>query len=339
MSPNWDAAASRADGLIREIAGKLDFSRDTLIVLSDHGHIDIGGHGGQDKITRIEPFLATGKGIRPGQYADMNQVDVAPTVAALLGTALPASSQGRALREILTLSPEGLAALEKAEVAQQERLAAAYAAAIGRPVPVGEGANALATQRAMDAARDGRLMLERWPRIAIALVLLIALVAMVWRSRGRITLLMLAGSTVYLLVFNLRYAVLDGGTYSLSSVAGQSELILYMAVNTLLALSAGWLVLVLTAGLLQRTPVTAARLTLGWALLTIAIATLPLLLNFALNGALVGWTMPDFGLFFVAFLALFQALFVAVFGLLLSGVSALLSRVTAWAQRRTALAA
>ncbi|HEX9028622.1 MAG TPA: alkaline phosphatase family protein, partial [Anaerolineales bacterium] len=91
IDPRWDAAARRADDLLREIAATLDLSKDVLFVCSDHGQIDRGGHGGQDPITLIEPFVLAGAGIQPGQYPDVQMVDVAPTLAALLGTNIPAT--------------------------------------------------------------------------------------------------------------------------------------------------------------------------------------------------------------------------------------------------------
>jgi predicted AlkP superfamily pyrophosphatase or phosphodiesterase len=49
-SSNWAAAAQRADNLIAEIWSKLDLSKDTILVCSDHGQIDSGGHGGPESV-------------------------------------------------------------------------------------------------------------------------------------------------------------------------------------------------------------------------------------------------------------------------------------------------
>ena len=61
-SPNWDAAASRSDALLSEILETMDLENETIVVLSDHGQIDAGGHGGQDPIVLLEPFVIAGKG-------------------------------------------------------------------------------------------------------------------------------------------------------------------------------------------------------------------------------------------------------------------------------------
>ncbi len=80
----WDTAARRVDGMIAQVVDQMDFRRDTLVVLSDHGHILIGGHGGQDADVLLEPFVLVGKGVTPGDYKDIQMVDVAPTLAILL---------------------------------------------------------------------------------------------------------------------------------------------------------------------------------------------------------------------------------------------------------------
>jgi hypothetical protein len=56
------------------------------------------------------------------------------------------------------------------------------------------------------------------------------------------------------------------------------------------------------------------------------VLALPILLSFAVNGYLVTWTLPEFTTQFLGFFATVQALFVAVVGLLLVGVSALVAR-------------
>ena len=134
-------------------------------------------------------------------------------------------------------------------------------------------------------------------------------------------------ASIYLVVFNLRYAVVPGRTYSLSSVMGADELILSTALTAFLAMLAGWAVVVIGTRLYRRPPGDAARLTLAWTLFTVAIAGLPALASYVLNGPVVGWTLPDFGTFFLGFLAVLQVLFVAAAGLVLAGLAALTARL------------
>ena len=78
VSPNWAAAARRADDLLAEILAKVDLSKDTVLVCSDHGQIDPGGHGGIEPVVLTEPFILAGVGVKPGSYGDIQMVDVAP---------------------------------------------------------------------------------------------------------------------------------------------------------------------------------------------------------------------------------------------------------------------
>ncbi len=155
IDPRWDAAATRADDLLGEIATTMDLTKDTLLVISDHGQIDYGGHGGQDPIVLMEPFVMIGKGVVPGKYGDVQMVDIAPTIAALLGTNIPASNQGHPLIAMLDFSLSQDDALNALLSAQQTKLGLAYQTAIGRPVRASQSSDIVkATQAEMDAARN-----------------------------------------------------------------------------------------------------------------------------------------------------------------------------------------
>jgi hypothetical protein len=330
LDPRWDAAAGRADALLGEIAGGLDLTRDTLLVCSDHGQIDQGGHGGQDAVTLLEPFVLVGGGVRSGEYPNVNMVDVAPTVAAMLGANIPASSQGRVLTDMLELSDRQLAAVQARSEEQQAQLLDLYQAAIGRQVMPQPGRDAVARhQRALEEARLARLNRERLPRAALALPFALIPLVVMWRRRGRTIVRLLAGALLYLLLFNLRYAVLSGRTYSLSSVRSADELIAYCAITAALALLVAWLLTAFGLRLFRRPSVESARLALALALLVTYLLSLPVLLSYALNGALVGWTLPHMASTFLAFISLLQILVVGALGLLLVGLTALVARVRA----------
>jgi len=129
--PSWNAAASRTDSMLSEIVSQQDLTQDTVLVISDHGQINHGGHGGPEPVTLVEPFVLTGAGVVPGNYGDVNMVDVAPTLAALLGTNIPASNQGHVLINMLTLTSEQDVVIQDALKAQQFQLLTAYTSAIG----------------------------------------------------------------------------------------------------------------------------------------------------------------------------------------------------------------
>ena len=93
--------------LLQRAVDKIDDRSDvptTLLVLSDHGHLDRGGAGGTSAAERDVPFLARRAGSWGAPLAgyelcpeETRMVDVAPTVAALLGLPVPRHSQGRLL--------------------------------------------------------------------------------------------------------------------------------------------------------------------------------------------------------------------------------------------------
>lgn len=325
--PRWDAAR-RADDLLREIAASLDLSQDTLFVCSDHGQIDRGGHGGQDAITLVEPFVLAGAGVKAGSCGDVNMVDVAPTLAALLGANLPASGQGQVRSEMLALSAEQAAGIERAWGLQQSLLQDAYLTATGAkspsPQPGDDVAAFFRAHPVVEGARNARLAGERWPRAILAVILAVAPAVVLFLKRSRAVAWMLGGAVLYVVIFNLRYAVIDGRTYSLSSVASANDLILYSATTALIALAVSWLAVSLGLGSFRQGPRPAAESTLGLALTTLYLLLLPVLVSFALNGATLTWTLPDFSTLFMAFISLVQGLMVAALGLLLTGVAALI---------------
>lgn len=327
QNANWDTAARRADDHIAEILARLDLAKDTILVVSDHGQIDRGGHGGPDPVTMVEPLVLAGAGVKPGQYGAMNMVDVAPTLAALLGANLPASTQGQVRTEMLNLGTNA-SGLTTAVPAQQTRLLEAYYRAIGESGQIPTGAEVGAYQAALEAARDQRLGRERLPRILLALAVFLIIIYLLWRNRSRRLGWMLFGALVYVAIFNLRYAVLDGRTYSLSSVSGVMDLIVYSTITAGVALAAGWLVTSFGSGVFKQDSNQSVKSTLAFVFCTLFLLSIPVLLHFAWNGATVSWMLPEMWSAFIALISLIQIMLVSILGLLLAGLSGLISRLS-----------
>jgi hypothetical protein len=125
----------------------------TVIVLSDHGALANGNHGVDSDLERRTPLFAYGPGIRPGQRLVLEQVDVAPTLATLLGIGSPAHGVGVPVTALLDLSADASAKLACAEAERLEALAQADNVALeGRSRacdPAGSPEDRLATARAM----------------------------------------------------------------------------------------------------------------------------------------------------------------------------------------------
>jgi hypothetical protein len=322
--PRWNAAAARADAMLRQVAGTLDFKKDALIVVSDHGQIDRGGHGGQDPITLVEPFVMVGAGVKPGRSPDMQMVDVAQTIAVLLGANLPASGEGKPLLEMLNVDNTRQTFIQKAWRAQQAELASAYATAIGAPASSQESA-----QTAIVAARESRESREQLPRLVIAgvIVFVVSLggAGLLVRKRNRDAERLVVAALFYVVLYNFIYAVVAGNTYSMSSVpaSGATAFVMEIAGYTLIALATAWLGAMLITGAFKRGAANSAQATLAFAFVTIYFLYLPALLGLAMNGASVTWHLPDPLLIFLHFTNLIQAMFVAVLSIILSGVAAL----------------
>lgn len=324
LATGWKEAASRADALLGEIAAQLDLSQDTLLVTSDHGQIDAGGHGGDDPVTLTEPFVLVGAGIKPGAYPDIQMVDIAPTLAALLGANLPASAQGRVLQEMLDLPADTYAALPRATRLQQSALLQAYSKAMGVPAPQVNGADVSAYQSALEEIRDARVARERLPRAVLAAIIGLIPAVVLFLKRRSGSAWFLGGAILFQLLFHFRYAVLDGRVYSLSSITGETDFILYVAITGAAALAICWAVVMIPSGMLRRGPRAAAQSVLALALACAYLLSLPILYHFALNGALVTWNLPAMGPAYMALLSLVAIISVSAAGLLLAGLSALL---------------
>jgi hypothetical protein len=328
QSPNWDAAATRSDDLLKQIVSTLDLKQDTVLVVSDHGQIDRGGHGGQDPIVLLEPFVLVGAGVKPGQYPDMQQVDIAPTVAALLGTNIPATAQGVAQTSMLNITAEQQASINTALAAQKSQLLSAYQKAIGYSASVQPPSDSVAGMiLAMDQAKANRQNAEQIPRFVLAIILALIPAGILFWKRNRKVAWVLGGAILFVFLFNFGYAILAGRTYSLSSVDSTSDIVVFTAGTASASLALAWLALIYALDWPRSTPREAAEGVLAFVFVTLYLLSLPILLSFAVNGALVTWTTPDMATMFLGFLSLLQALIIAVVGILLTGATSLIATI------------
>jgi hypothetical protein len=142
VGDDYRAAARAADAMLRARLAALDLSRDAIVITADHGHVARGGHGGLEPEVMAVPLVIAGAGVAPGTTArDAHLVDVAPTVAALLGVPAPGHAEGRALVEMLQLSPADAARRADADAARARATtafadAAAAADDASRPEPL-----------------------------------------------------------------------------------------------------------------------------------------------------------------------------------------------------------
>lgn len=321
LKQGWEQAARRVDAHLAEIVSELDLTRDVLVICSDHGQIDQGGHGGQDEVTLVEPFIMVGKGIRSGIYDDILMVDVAPTLAALSGINLPASTQGRVLEEMIFMPAETRSNLKSETARQQSQLLAAYATVIGQALPEeATNANPAITvqqyQKALEVVQKNRLNRERMNRIAIASVVLLAFIIVIWKRRSKGMLNFVFAALLFTFLFHFGYITFGQKVYSYSSVVSPTQLIIINGIFTLVSLSIVWLLFTFQTWVsfdLRQNIIKALDLSLVIMLFT----AMPLVAHILWNGLFAVWILPDLMLHYLALLSLIQIFFIGVGSLLL----------------------
>lgn len=325
QDPRWDQAANRVDRLLAEIVAELDFSKDVLVISSDHGHIDQGGHGGHDPITLIEPFIMIGKGVLPGVYDDMFMVDVAPTLAALSGINLPATTQGRVLTEMINFSRSTLNELKNETGRQQSQLLAVYATAIGQPLPV-EATNADPNrtvreyQNALEKVQQSKLTRERLVRFGVAGLVFLLLVLFLWRLKPKGWLYLMLGAILYSVLFHVAYITFGQKFYSYSTVVSPTQLVVINGIFTLISLTItlllftfqNWIVIDLKQNFIK---------IFDLALFIMLVTSLPLIFHILWNGLFATWILPNMAWHYLALLSLIQIFFIGL-GILLLGLAA-----------------
>lgn len=282
--------ASEVDRCLETLVSSLADSRTTFIVTSDHGHIDRragGGHGGNEPEVTAVPLVLAGRAIRVSSGWKAQSVDVAPTICALLGLPLPASSQGNILWQTLDLPPPAETLLRRR--AERQRLLAASELAVRA-----EGLTAERQERS---------------RVSAAWSLLLAAIAGAALRRQRdIWRRLLVAVAIYFGVYYLCFT-LAGLGYSLSVLGRQEYLPAFLGKNLAAAVAA-----TLAASVFLRkgaSPTAALRL-LDCAVVITAALGLAVSWAHYRTGLFMGSFMPDLTLTFKACLDLLQIFAIAV---------------------------
>ena len=122
-SDEYRAEVARADAALTRVLARLDRGRDAVVVVADHGHVDVGGHGGLEPEVVAVPLVMAGPGLSPGAVVGRPRlVDVAPTLCALLGLPAPRHSLGRTMVEALRIDPGVATALLHADATRASAL-------------------------------------------------------------------------------------------------------------------------------------------------------------------------------------------------------------------------
>jgi|GEM_PF-6930222 len=232
-----DERAARIEQDLTAISSELDPDRDTLIITGDHGVLADGSSGGREADVVDVPLVLWGRGIVPLALGSVDQTDIAPTIATLLGLPLPAFD-GAPLFQALDLTPEQKAR----ELVRLLDTRITTAQRVGEAIPgaatdlLGTAQESLAGIRWTEAqalAERGLASLARdlpppwyvtsvWTWAVGVPLLLMASAWLVGRFRSRIGFLLpsLIGLVGYFILWSLIYFWLAGKTVSLSAVYG-----------------------------------------------------------------------------------------------------------------------
>jgi hypothetical protein len=328
-SPEWDLAAEQVDSYINQIVSLLDLGQDTVVITSDHGQINAGGHGGNESVVLTEPFLMVGAGVKPGEYPDTQMIDIAPTVSVLLGANIPATAQGAVLTEMLTLSADQKTAVDAALDAQKRQLHSAYTEVIGEELPIREDMGIVeGTNFSIDAMLLTQTDKYRRMRFAFPSGIFIFSLYGFFRSWNKRLATFASGALAYVLLFNIYYALIAQRPYSFSSVASENDLIIFNAIGAAVLMTIIWLFIMRNQNAFNDGPLKAAETTLYLIGFTLYIWFLPILWNYSVNGLVPSWYLPNFGTLFVGILSLIQVISIALVGILLTGIATLLAKRT-----------
>ncbi|MBP8807068.1 MAG: alkaline phosphatase family protein [Kofleriaceae bacterium] len=231
-SPAYRRAVAQADLAIAAIVAALDLTQDAVVVVADHGHTDSGGHGGTEPEVMTVPLVAAGAGIQVGATPQAARlIDVAPTVATLLGMPAPGHGLGRTLTELLA-APAATATAR----AQADRTRLAHTEAI------------VAASRRQTV---GRVLARRGLRLAAAGAVAVILIggALWLRRRGGLAFdarTAVLGVPAFFVVYYLMLAAL-GQRFSPSFLPARGhiafELAKYGVLGVVAHVAVGWLVL------------------------------------------------------------------------------------------------
>lgn len=318
-SVEYKSAIATADARLARLVAALDLSQATFFVTGDHGMLDRGGHGGWEPEVLTVPLVAIGKGIKPGKYASAMQVDIAPTVAVLLGTSIPAHNQGQPLFDMLDLTAN-VRAQRAVDAAQQisDRYAQ-IAQVLGAPAfehkKLDEAKRALAagnadaayqaavadieaTRAQAAAAKDARLMRERLARLPIGLLIMLPFVVylVIWLRAHWDWRVPLVGLIVYNVVYNGLFFA-QGHTWSLSVFNTEEDILTFFEARTIDAMLA-LLLASIVVGILNRRAgaYTTAHNTVNMAFLVAWVLALQIVLFYVLYDISWSWYLPDLGL-------------------------------------------
>jgi hypothetical protein len=340
-SSEYRQAALRVDAHLRDIAQATDVQRHVLIVVSDYGHPEKGERDRYGQVVLTAPLVMVGPAVVPGDYGYIAPEDVAPTVAALLGAAVPSAAQGPIRFDMLRMDPVQQAEKQVSQAQQRVGLGQAYLRSIGAGTlsETAEGdalvaisslqvknyqsaytLGGLAVQqidKEMEQARARHIQSERGHRRIVALVVILAPLLLIWWKRSNRLGILILAALLTVAVYHLLF-IREGNVYSPNIPRPVEPFLEESLRRVAIALAVGLVVtLVWLWHERERSLLDVAQSVYGFSLAVIYFLGIQAAIGYWLNGPTVTWYLPGLTLFFLHFSALVLSSMVAAISVFL----------------------
>jgi hypothetical protein len=340
-SSKYRQAALRVDAHLRDIAQATNVQRNILIVVSDYGHPEAGERGKYGRVALMAPFVMVGPAVVPGDYGHIAPGDVAPTVAALLGTAVPNAAQRPIRFDMLRMDEVQRAVKLVTQAQQRVALGQAYLSSIGA-APLSDTAEGdalvatsslqvknytgaytlgeLAVQEIdweMEQARARSIQSERAQRRIGALGVILAPLFLAWWKRSKRLGILILAAILTVAIYHLLF-IQEGNIYA-PNIPRPVEPFLEESLHRVaIALPTGLVVALLWLWHeRERSLLDVTQSVYGFSFAVIYFLVIQVAIGYWLNGPTVTWYLPDLTLFFLHFSALVQSSMVAAISVFL----------------------
>lgn len=309
-SRDYAETVARVDADLGRLIDGLQDGHTSFVIVSDHGHIGTGGHGGWEQEVTQVPCIIAGPGIGLGTGVG-SQAAVAPTFAVLTGVSVPRHARTGPIEQVFSVEREQ--DLRRAQVGLEtyadmhERVVLGDLGATAKAVSNGAAADEMTHDAELEAAENTRIAVDRrdraWGGLAFGMLALIPL-AMIALASWRALVAALAGVATYYAVYNLLFFLVHRYLWSLSAFNSEDRVTAWMNMRLVEAAGA-MIVATIVAGavypFLRAEPKPAAGeylagwLTLGPATALATLSTLGLQVAwfFWAWGIFPTWRLPD----------------------------------------------
>jgi len=233
-SDEYAKTVARVDGDLGRLVQGLQDGKTVFVVVSDHGHIDTGGHGGWEDEVKTVPAVFAGPEIIISSGTGRSE-DVAPTVAILVGAGAPRYAVGEPIASVVQADePTATANANAAFEAFEDAYVRTVTAPLGQSADAAMASTGIGSSDhgwGMQAADQARLTFdrnERLPRSLIAVAVCLGVIALIGVASWRALVAALAGTAAYYVVYNGLFFGVHRYAWSLSAFNSEDKIEAWM---------------------------------------------------------------------------------------------------------------